>query len=150
MLQILLWSLNFVAQGDLASISTCFHLLEHPILYFPEQRICIITLSKESLLIIVLFYVKSIVNRIGWRYPRGIMSFKTCYTGMKNAFLRPLTMRKNVFWVSKNQISMEKRVKNFDSKCSHLLMVRAEGADPPTPLTVSLTVRYPLFFGRLA
>ena len=27
---------------------------------------------------------------------------------MKNAFLRPFTIKKNVFWVSKNQISMKK------------------------------------------
>ena len=32
---------------------------------------------------------------------------------MKNVFLRPLTMRKNVFWVSKNQNSMEKIGQNF-------------------------------------
>ena len=34
---------------------------------------------------------------VGCRYPRGIKSFKTYYKGMKNAFLRPLTMRQNVF-----------------------------------------------------
>ena len=32
---------------------------------------------------------------------------------MKNAFLRPLTMRLNVFSVSKNQISMLKMGQNF-------------------------------------
>ena len=42
--------------------------------------------------------------------------------------------------MSKNQISMKKR-----SKFSHLLTVRAEVADPPPPLKVSLTVKYPGF-----
>ena len=43
----------------------------------------------------------------------------------------------------------EYRRQNFqcsnESKFSHLLTLRAEGADPPLPLTVSLTVKYLLF-----
>ena len=54
---------------------------------------------------------------------------------MKNAFLRPLTMRSNVFWVSKNQNSMEKIGQNF-----HICL----RSGPPL-LTVSLTVKYPFF-----
>ena len=30
-----------------------------------------------------------------------------------HAFLRPPKMRKNIFWVLKNQISMKKKIKNF-------------------------------------
>ena len=49
----------------------------------------------------------------------------------------------HVFWVSKIQISMKKK----RSKCSQLLMVRAEVADPPSPpRTVSLNVKCPIFF----
>ena len=40
----------------------------------------------------------------------------------------------------------ESNINEKKSKFSHLLTVRAEVADPPPPLTVSLTVKYPLFF----
>ena len=40
------------------------------------------------------------------QYSRGVKD-------MEHAFLRPLTIRSNVFWVSKNQNSMEKNKSNF-------------------------------------
>ena len=55
----------------------------------------------------------------GWPFARGrslriiickrpAPHFDNHKKGMKNAFLRPFTIKKNVFWVSKNQISMKK------------------------------------------
>ena len=49
---------------------------------------------------------------------------------MKNAFLTPLTMSQRVLSIKES---------NFNAKigqnvhCSHLLTVRAKGADPPSP-----------------
>ena len=57
----------------------------------------------------------------------------------EKCIFRLLTMGLNVFWVSKNQISMKKK-----SKFSHFLTVRAEVANPPP--SVNLTVKYLLFF----
>ena len=71
-------------------------------------------------------------------------SFWQPWKGMKNAFLRPFTMRCNVFWVSKNQISMKKKIKIFTFAYG-----QGRGNWPP-PLKVSLTVKYSLFFYALS
>ena len=58
----------------------------------------------------------------------------------KMHFWDPLQWDKCVLSVKESNFN-EKR-----SKFSHLLTVRAEGADPTPPLAVSLTVKYLLFF----
>ena len=47
-----------------------------------------------------------------------------------------------MFFEYQGIIFNEEKVLNF----SQMLTVRQEEADPPPPLTVSLTVKYPLFF----
>ena len=68
---------------------------------------------------------------VGQRYSIGVKD-------MKNAVLRPLTIRWNVFWVSKIHISMLKMVQNF-----HICLWWGPMGLPPPPLTVSLTLKRP-------
>ena len=56
-------------------------------------------------------HTKSNFNRLSIREESSFAKaphFDSHAKGMKNAFLRPFTMRWNAYWVSKNQISQEK------------------------------------------
>ena len=60
---------------------------------------------------------------------------------MKNAFWRPLTMRWNVFWVTKNQISTLKMGQNIP-----IWLQSGPRGLTPHPFTVNLTIKRPVFW----
>ena len=67
-----------------------------------------------------------------WSFARGRPLILTITKGHEKRIFEIFHNEINVFWVSKNQITLKKR-----SKFSHLFMVRAEVADPRPPLQLA-------------